>query len=129
MIFDCAAVTFWRTRTGQARFVDGFEVNDFFDPRAGASLEFLGFAGDREKRAGGLFASDGLSRDLDGVRRFEEVFGDDAGQLDEFVDQILQIFLAATRVWSHVTFLEHVGFEFAEAGFAALDVATDAGVP
>src|SRR5438309_1577842 len=49
--------------------------------------------------------------------------------LDEFVDQVLEEFLAAARVGLDVSLLQHIVFEFLEAGLAFLDFFANAGMP
>src|ERR1035441_235964 len=49
--------------------------------------------------------------------------------LDKLVDEIFQEFLPAADVRVGLALLEHVSFEFLEAGLARLDLRADAGIP
>src|ERR1051326_1981665 len=51
------------------------------------------------------------------------------GGSDEFVDQVFEEFLTAAAVRSDISLLEHIGFEFFEAGFAGFNLRSDAAVP
>jgi len=51
------------------------------------------------------------------------------GGSDEFVNEVLQEFLAAADVAGYFTFLEHVGFEVGEIALAGLDFRAEAGIP
>ncbi len=48
---------------------------------------------------------------------------------NKLVDQVLQELLPSARVGRDIAFLEHVGFEFCEAGFAGFDFGPDAAAP
>jgi len=51
------------------------------------------------------------------------------GSSDEFVDEVLQEFLAAADIAGHFALLEHVGFEVGEIALARLDFRANAGIP
>src|ERR1035437_6802372 len=46
-----------------------------------------------------------------------------------FVDEVFQKFLTTAGVWRSVAFLEHVSFEFLEAGLAFFNLRADTAVP